>query len=98
MKLALVACSMVAAGLAATLPVAAQEAPPAFGERVEVEVVNVDVVVTDAAGKRVTNLTREDFRLEVDGKPMPIDYFAPPGAQPLTKPRSASEPEVETVD
>ena len=84
MKFSRVACSVVVAGLAATLPathpVAAQEAPPAFGERVEVEVVNVDVVVTDASGRRITDLIREDFRLEVDGKAVPIDYFAPPGA------------------
>ena len=84
MKFSRVACSVVVAGLAATLPathpVAAQEAPPAFGERVEVEVVNVDVVVTDASGRRITDLIREDFRLEVDGKVVPIDYFAPPGA------------------
>lgn len=78
---------MALIAVVAALPVAAQEAAPSFGERVEVEVVNVDVVVTDRSERRITDLIAEDFRLEVDGKPVAIDYFAPPGAQkpPLQK-------------
>ena len=85
MKVAWVALVMVAAAA----PLTAQEAPPSFGERVDVEVVNVDVVVTDRDGNRVTDLLREDFRLEVDGKPVAIDYFAPPGARKPSTPSSA---------
>ncbi len=65
-------------------PVAtAQDEPPpsgVFGERVDVEVVNVDVVVTDRDGRRVTDLGRDDFELRIDGKPVPIEYFSAPRA------------------
>ncbi len=58
------------------------EGPPArlstFGERVDVEVVNIDVVVTDRDGTRVTDLGRDDFELRIDGRPVAIDYFAGP--------------------
>lgn len=63
----------------------AQESPPAaaaedFAERVDVEVVNVDVVVTDAKKRRVVDLGRDDFELLVDGRPVAIEYFAGPRA------------------
>ena len=45
-------------------------------ETVEVRVVNVDVVATDEAGKLLSGLEREDFRLLVDGKEVPIEYFS----------------------
>jgi VWFA-related protein len=50
--------------------------PSAFGETVEVRVVNVEVVVTDKAGNRVHGLSPSDFSIEVDGKPMSLDYFS----------------------
>ncbi len=37
--------------------------------------VNVEVVVTDRDGNRVTGLGPEDFRLRVDGEPVAVDYF-----------------------
>jgi len=37
--------------------------------------VQVEAVVTDKRGDRVSGLTREDFRLRVDGEEVPIDYF-----------------------
>ncbi len=98
MRMPLTAFAALITVLAADLPMAAQENPPVFGERVDVEVVNVDVVVTDASGARIIDLVREDFRLEVDGKPVPIDYFAPPGARPPAAARSAGESDLETVD
>jgi len=53
-----------------------QESPAGtFEERLEVRVVNVEVVVTDAEGNRVQGLTAEDFRLRVDGEEVPIEYF-----------------------
>jgi VWFA-related protein len=53
------------------------ETPPAlFGERVDVEVVNVDVVVTDRGGRRITDLRRDDFELRIDGRPAEIEYFS----------------------
>lgn len=53
----------------------AQAPQSVFGEQIEVRVVNVEAVVTDRQGNRVTGLKPGDFRLEVDGKPMPIEYF-----------------------
>ncbi len=74
----------LAASLAALAPAAAQNpqktAPPAppqssFGEQIEVRVVNVEAVVVDKQGNRVTGLKPADFRLSVDGKPVPVEYF-----------------------
>jgi len=48
---------------------------PSFGERVDVRVVNVEVVVTDRHGLRVGGLSPADFHLKVDGRPVAIDYF-----------------------
>jgi len=67
-----------AASLFAQAPAPANEPlqpTPTFGERIEVRVVNVEVVVTDRQGNRVPGLAPADFRLRVDGKPVPIDYF-----------------------
>ncbi|HEV2854376.1 MAG TPA: VWA domain-containing protein [Thermoanaerobaculia bacterium] len=50
-------------------------APPGFGEVVEVNVVNVDVYVTDKAGNRLTGLRKGDFELLEDGKPVEITNF-----------------------
>src|SRR3954452_3481817 len=60
--------SLAAAG------VRAQDTPPSFGESIDVRVVNVEAVVTDRQGHRVSGLKPEDFRLRVDGKEMPVEY------------------------
>ena len=62
------------AALAQTAPTAAQ--PGVFGETVDVRVVNIEVVVTDRQNERVTGLTAADFRLRVDGKELPIEFFS----------------------
>ncbi len=49
---------------------------PTFGERIDVRVVNVEVVVTDKSGNRVTGLPPGDFRLKVDGREVPIEFFS----------------------
>jgi len=54
----------------------AQQTPPGFHEEVEVRVMDLDVVVTDKAGRPVPDLKREDFTVRVGGKVVPIDYFA----------------------
>ena len=46
-----------------------------FGEAISVEVVDVDVRVTDRKGRPIRGLTKDDFTLMIDGKPVPIDYF-----------------------
>jgi VWFA-related protein len=54
----------------------AQQTAPGFHEEVEVRVMDLDVVVTDRAGRPVSDLKREDFTVRVGGKVVPIDYFA----------------------
>lgn len=60
---------------------AAQDAPTgqqpegAFTERINVNLVTVDVVVTDREGNLVTGLTRDDFEVSEDGRPMKITNF-----------------------
>lgn len=59
-------------------PTLADDAAPAgrdFFERIEVHVLDLEVVVTDRDGGRVTGLRPEDFRVEIDGDPVPVDYF-----------------------
>ena len=72
------ATALVATSVA--VPAAAQQpperAPDVFGETIDVRVVNVEVVVTDRDGNRVTGLGPDDFRLTVDGEAVPIDYFS----------------------
>lgn len=47
-----------------------------FGEAVSVEVVNVEVWVTDRQGRPVSGLTQDDFELRVGGEPVEILYFS----------------------
>jgi len=72
--------------LAATLPTASVPAAPQGGQggtrgastfldRVDVNVVNVEVFVTDGDGHRVDDLSKDDFEMQVDGAPVPISYF-----------------------
>jgi VWFA-related protein len=49
---------------------------PSLGETMEVSIVNVDVVVTDRAGKRVRGLTRDDFEIFDNGVKQQISNFA----------------------
>jgi VWFA-related protein len=50
------------------------QAPPTF--RVEVNYVEVDATVTDAAGNQVSDLTAADFEVLEDGKPQKISAFS----------------------
>ncbi len=58
---------------------AQQQPPPAtlpeVGASIDVRVVNVEAVVTGRRGNRVEGLKAADFRLLVDGREVPIDYF-----------------------
>lgn len=51
------------------------ELPGSFIESVDVNVVNVDVYVTDKKGRRIEGLGRDDFQVKVDGKGLPITNF-----------------------
>lgn len=58
-----------------------QTAPPTqeeegmFVETVQVNVVNVDVYVTDKSGKRIRGLTKDDFEIYENGKQVAITNF-----------------------
>jgi VWFA-related protein len=49
---------------------------PPLTAHVDVNVVNVDVTVTDRSGKPIMNLTRDDFEVFEDGKPMKVSNFS----------------------
>lgn len=66
---------LVSATLAIS-PAIGQETEDVFSEVIDVRVVNFETVVTDKSGRRITGLSREDFRLLVDGREVPIDYFS----------------------
>ncbi|HEX4960802.1 MAG TPA: VWA domain-containing protein [Thermoanaerobaculia bacterium] len=71
---------MLAACAVSPVPGAEKPRPAsltAFGEVVDVNVVNVDVYATDKSGKRVTDLKQSDFELLEDGKPVVISNFVP---------------------
>jgi VWFA-related protein len=50
----------------------------------DVNVVNVLATVRNKQGQLVNNLTKDDFRVEDDGRPQPIKYFARVTDLPLT--------------
>ncbi|HEX2225258.1 MAG TPA: VWA domain-containing protein [Thermoanaerobaculia bacterium] len=61
----------------AAAPAAAQEPiQDSFSDSLDVQAVNLHVVVTDRRGNPVKGLTAADFRLLVDGKETPLEYFA----------------------
>ena len=80
-------------------------APPSFEAAVDVNVVNVDIRVTDAGGRPVTGLKKRDFELLEDGKRVEISNFEAVGgggpAVPLVRATAAageaSSPEVSTA-
>lgn len=54
-----------------------------FIDELDVNVVNVEVYVTDRKGNRITGLTKDDFELTVDKKPMSItNFYAVEGGVP----------------
>lgn len=59
----------------AALPQGGDQPGSLFFERVEVNVVNVEVWVSDHHGNRVTGLTPEDFEVLEDGEPVEITNF-----------------------
>jgi Ca-activated chloride channel family protein len=52
--------------------------------RVSVDLVNVLFTVTDSNGRLVTNLNRDDFLVEEDGKKQQVTYFSKEVTLPLT--------------
>ena len=54
----------------------AQQPVPVSGEVINVQITNLDVVVTDSKGKRVSGLTKDDFEILEDGKPQEISNLS----------------------
>jgi VWFA-related protein len=78
-----------------TATAGSQDAP--FIDTVEVNVVNVDVVVTGKDGRRVRGLTRDDFLLFEDSEPVEITYFEAPPLIPETAEETGVEVATGTV-
>jgi VWFA-related protein len=66
--------------------------PDPFGERIEVRAINVETVVTDRRGRRVSGLTAKDFELRIDGKPTPLEFFLEVKDSRAVAPAAAAEP------
>jgi len=94
MKAPTSAILLLALGLAA--PVWAAPPKPdqgSFGETVDVNIVNVDVDVTDKSGKPVSGLRKEDFELLEDGKRVEITNFeALVRSKPAEQPAASATP------
>jgi VWFA-related protein len=72
----------MAATLAWAMPVSGQVEPAdSFAETIEVQVVTLEVVVTDKDGRRVHGLPADAFRVRMDGEEIPIQYFSELGAR-----------------
>lgn len=73
------ATALLVAAAPGTPPAAAQEEEPVgeqlFIDSVDVNVVNVDVYVTDKEGEPVTGLTADDFEVLENGRPMKVTNF-----------------------
>ncbi len=70
--------------LIGTAPAAPQEDDDyTFFDIVEVEVINVEVIVTGPDGVPVQGLTREDFELFEDGRPVEISNFYSVADEPI---------------
>lgn len=88
-------CALALASAPAGLLAQAPKAPPPspFGERVDVNIVNVEVWVTDKDGNPVNGLQRGDFEVREDGKGLQVvnfEAFTQQGAKPAAP---ATEPE-----
>lgn len=71
--------ALLALLLVSTAAIAAAQAPPPeprFADELDVEVVNVDVVVSTEDGSPVPDLAAEDFEVLDDGQPVRITHFA----------------------
>lgn len=73
------------------VPVTAQE-DAGFGEVIDIELVNVDLWVTDSEGLPVRGLTADDFRVSHDGDPVTVTHFVEIGGSTEPLVPSASTP------
>lgn len=52
------------------------ESSEVFSETLEIQAVDVQAVVTDRAGRPAAGLSAQDFRVLLDGQPVPLEFFA----------------------
>lgn len=69
-----------------------QDTVSPFGDIVDVELVNVEVWVTNRKGEPVTGLTAADFKVLEDGEPVEISYFTAPQLGPAPAASQAIAP------
>jgi len=74
------------------MPAAQQSAPPGPVLRVNVRLIQVNVIAQDGSGKPVTDLTKDDFTIMEAGKPQPVAIFAKQitGSSDATAPAATS--------
>ncbi len=93
--------TVLAVAQTAPTTVAPQREQPAVTFKVEINYVEVDAIVTDASGRLVRTLTRDDLEVLEDGRPQAIATFAlvdipiEREERPLFSP-TAIEPDVQT--
>lgn len=73
--IALLAVSPVFPATAQEKPAEPSSEEETFFEAIDVQVVNLEVFVTDKQGQRVSDLAREDFEVLEDGQPVEISNF-----------------------
>jgi VWFA-related protein len=78
-------------------PPAPPSVPTSFGDTVDVNVVNVEVYVTDKDGHRVPGLKKEDFSLSEDGRKVEVVNFAAVDRPPSAPVPAAPPPGVPTT-
>lgn len=69
-------------GLVVLTSLAQTPAPTGYVLRFDVDLVQVDVVVTDSHGNHIPSLTADDFEVSQDGKPQKITHFSYVGGDP----------------
>ncbi len=91
--------TILAIALGGSLPAIAQTAGAAsFGETVDVQLVNVEVWVTDRNGEPVTGLSIEDFEVREDGKRVTLSNFAEIRPRATATPFAATAPGVAAAE
>lgn len=87
--------SLFLCGLGSAVAAQVEEPVPdeVFEEAVGVEVIAVDVAVTDKKGRPVEGLSRDDFELRIDGQVVPIANFYAVTANPRAAPASGAAPD-----
>ncbi|MCH9650231.1 MAG: VWA domain-containing protein [Deltaproteobacteria bacterium] len=88
--------AMEATAQSSASPSSGETAPDAFFDNVSVDIVNVEVFVTNKKDQPVAGLSPESFELFVDGKPTPLtNFYAESGGQVVTLgPGAESQSEV----